>query len=382
MKKVLIMIDTSRATGRELLLGVERYISAFTDWQINTLSPDYLSDNKKSEPAKVELNDFDGLFVCQTVNIARILKVRIPKVIHYTPKEIIPKVSLIKTDSEKIGAMAADYFASLGFKNFAYCGFKNITWSNERLASYEHALKKLGFDLVNRYINTPTGNREADRGRLVRWLSKLTTPSAVLACNDDRAVYILEACRACGLNVPEDIAVLGVDNDRLVCNLSSPPLSSIAMNFSSAGFEAARHLDKLMTKKAEDITIEVTPSGIVTRKSTDIFAVEDKEVIAALVYIRNNYLKPIQVSDVIKATTVSRRELEYRFRRELSLTIKEQIEKLRIENIKRMLLNSREPIYKIADELSFTDPEHFSRYFRNQTGISPSKFRQNTTPLT
>ena len=378
MKKVLIMIDTSRATGRELLLGVEQYISAFTNWQINTLSPDYLPNEVKTRQAKIEFDKFDGLFVCQTVNIAPILKVQIPKVIHYTPKEIIPKVSLIKTNSARIGVMAAEYFTSLGFKNFAYCGFKNIAWSNERLHSYEQSLNTLGFDKVHSYINTPSRNSHADRQRLTNWLKELPKPAAILACNDDRAVYLLEACRTCNINVPEDIAILGVDNDELVCNLSSPPLSSVALNFKNAGFQAARHLDRLMAKKAKDISIDVNPTEIIMRKSTDIFAITDKDVVAALVYIKNNYLKPIQVSDVIKATTICRRELEYRFRHELNITIKEQIEKLRIENIKRMLINSREPIYIIANSLEFIDPEHFSRYFRNQTGTSPSKFRQNT----
>ena len=372
-----MIIDTSRLTGRDLLSGAERYISTFARWEVYTLDPNYLTDDFSMKVQRLDLSKFDGFFICYTENISSILKIKKPNIIHYTPKEILAGTSLIVTSSSKIGTAAAEHFTSLGYKNFAYCGFKNIIWSDQRQKSYCQTLHQNGFDDTKSYIDTPRRNSDTDQKKLTAWLKSLPKPVCIFACNDDRAIYILEACKSSNINVPEEVAVLGVDNDELVCNLSSPPLSSVALNFKNTGFQAARHLDRLMARRAQNTTIEVDPVEIITRKSTDIFAVEDTQLIAAMVFIRNNYHKPIQVSDVVSATSISRRELEYRFKLEFKKTIKDEINRLRVEHIKKKLIYSREPVYKIANTLEFTDPEHFSRYFTNLTGISPSKFRQD-----
>ena len=377
MKKILLIIDTSRLTGRDLLRGAERYISTFARWEVHTLDPNYLMGIFSRELQRLGLSKFDGFFIGRTENISSILKINKPKIIHYTRKERICGTSLIITSSSKIGKTAADYFVSLGFKNYAYCGFKNMVWSDLRHASYCQTLSENGFSNVEHFMDTPNSNKGINQKELTQWLKQLPKPIGIFACNDDRAVYILEALKSTEINVPEEVAVLGVDNDDLVCNLSSPSLSSIALNFQNAGFQAAKHLDRLMTKKTKNAIIEVDPVEIIRRKSTDIFAVDDKELISAVVFIRNHYYKPIQVSDVVAATSISRRELEYRFKLEFKKTVQDEINRLRIDHIKKLLIDSREPIYKIANTLEFTDPEHFSRYFKNLTGISPSVFRQS-----
>jgi LacI family transcriptional regulator len=376
MKKVLLIIDTSRLTGRDLLRGAERYISAFAHWEVHTLDPNYLTNGFSRELRRLDLKKYDGFFVCCIESVSSILNAKQPKVIHYTPKETIPGTSMIVTASSKIGKMAADYFNSLGFKHYAFCGFKDILWSELRYVSFRQTLTQNGFCNVSSFMDTPgAGSRKKDQ--LKTWLKKLPKPVCIFACNDDRAVYILEACKSSRISVPEQVAVLGVDNDDLVCNLSSPPLSSIALDFENAGFQAARHLDLLMTRKSGNAAIDVDPVEIVARRSTDIFAVEDKELVAAMVYIRSHYQKPIQVSDVVSATAISRRELEYRFKHVFKKTVQDEINRLRIEYIKKILTNSRDPIYKVVRSLEFTDPEHFSRYFKNLTGTTPSAFRQN-----
>ncbi len=376
MKKVLMIVDTSRLTGRDLLSGAERYISSFARWEVATLAPNYLKEDFSRELRGLNLRQFDGFFVCYTENISPILKTRKPKIIHHTPREMLDNTSRIVTHSAHIGQQAAKYFLSLGFKNFAYCGFEDIYWSQQRHRSFCEMLMQNGIGAIQSFVDTPDRTKSTHQKKLTAWLKELPKPVCVFACNDDRAIYILEACKAAGINIPEEVAVLGVDNDELVCNLSSPPLSSMALNFENAGFQAARHLDRLMDGEGENATLKVEPTEIITRKSTDIFAVEDKELIAAMVYIRNNYHRPVQVADVVRATSISRRELEYRFKSEFKKTIKDELNRLRVEHIKKQLLHSREPIYHIANQLEFTDPEHFSRYFTNLTGISPSAFRR------
>lgn len=372
MKKVMMMIDTSRLTGRELLSGAERYISAFTRWEVHTLSPNYL----KRDLENLNLKGFDGFFVCFAEGIDPVLKIKKPKIIHHTPKEVLPNASLIITGSSQIGRMAADYLVSLGLMNYTFCGFKGIGWSDERHDSYEQKLRELGITPIVGYIDVPTRSKAVDRQRLTTWLKNLPKPVGIFACNDDRAISILEACKANQINVPEEVAVLGVDNDSLICNLSSPPLSSIALNFDAIGYLAAQHLDKMIMGQAEDATFYVDPVEVVARKSTDVLAVQDKELVAAVQFVRANFEKPILVDDVVKATNLSRRELEYRFKHTLKRTIKSEIERLRIDYIKKKLMNSRQPIYQIARMLEFIDPEHFSRYFKHHTGIRPSEFRQ------
>ena len=381
MKKIMIIIDTSRSSGRKFLSGAERYISTTPNWEVYIQPPDYLKKETPGFNLGVPIEKFDGLLVRDAVNTAKIINVNIPKVINDTRREIIPKTSTIITDSEKIGQVAAEYVLGLGFKHFAYCGYRDFAWSQKRHNVFRNILEDHNIETFSNLENEFPKERQniTSRWKIAEWIKQLPRPACVFACNDDRAISVLEACKIAGLSVPEEIAVLGVDNDELMCNLSSPSLSSIELDFEAAGFAAARHLNELIQNQVENKVIHVSPIEIIERRSTDILAVEDKDVVSALIFIRNNFHKPIQVIDVVNATCRSKRELEKRFKKILKRTIKSEIERLRIELIKKKLNNSNQPIYQIANELEFTDAEHFSRNFKKATGLSPSEFRRNIT---
>lgn len=381
MKKIMIIIDTSRASGRKFLAGAERYISTLTDLEVYIQPPDYLKKAIPNTPLGYPLEKLDGLLVRDAVNTVRILNINIPKVINDTQREFIPNTSTIITDSWKIGRLAAEYFLGLGFEHFAFCGFPEFAWSQKRCNAFWHYLATSGVTHVYSFENERLRDQQSitERWKISEWIKQLPRPVCVFACNDDRAISVLEACKLAGLRVPEEVAVLGVDNDELMCNLSSPSLSSVELDFERAGFAAAQHLDELIEKKSDYKIINVLPKEIIKRRSTDILAVSDKDVAAALIYIRNNYFKPIQVTNVVEATCLSKRELEKRFKKILKRTMKSEIERLRIELINKKLFNSNKPIYQIANELDFTDSEHFSRYYKNLTGISPLEFRRNTS---
>ncbi|AQQ08980.1 Xylose operon regulatory protein [Sedimentisphaera cyanobacteriorum] len=371
MKKVLIIVDTSRNTGRQLLAGAEKYIRAFDRWQVHTKPPEYLEIEYEIAD---NLNRFDGFFICDAKNISRILETDKPKIINYIDEKNSPNAISIITDSAMIGKMAADYFYSLGFKHFAYCGFENIPWSEKRLQSYQLQVISYGFEKI--YVYNDSSTYLDKKQPVIEWLKGLPKPICVFGCNDDRAIYIMEACKVAGISVPEEVAVLGVDNDELVCNLSSPPLSSILLNFETAGFIGAKLLGSSMRDKILDQNINVEPVEVIERQSTEVLAVEDKEVVSALIFIRNNFHKLIQARDVVEATTLSRRTLEYRFRTHLNRTIKQEIDRFRINYIKQSLAKTDFPVYQIAQSLDFTAAEHFSRYFKNLTGESPGEFRK------
>ena len=310
------------------------------------------------------------------------MNIDVPKVINDTFQEQIPNASSIVTDSIKIGETAAEYFLGLGYTNFGFCGFKEFPWSKKRFNGYKNYLNKRNFHNVFYFENDSFKDHQSVTGRwkISEWLKKLPRPICMFGCNDDRAISVLEACKIAGLSVPEEVAVLGVDNDELVCNLSSPPLSSIELDFERVGFAAAEQLDNLINNKAGHKVISVQPIETFNRRSTDILAIDDEDVVSALIFIKKNFEKPIRAADVVEATCISRRELERRFSNYLKRTIKGEIERLRIEMIKNRLIKSNLSIFQIANELEFTDPEHFSRYFKNITGLSPLEFKRSSGP--
>lgn len=375
----MIIIDTSRASGRKFLSGAERFISATPDWEVYIQPPEYLKKANPDFNLEFPLESFDGLLVRDAANTVRIMNVKIPKVINDTRRELIPETSTIMTDSEKVGQMAAMYFLGLGFKHFAYCGYEGFAWSQKRHDAFRDILKDHDIETCSNFVNEFSRRvpNMTSRRKIAGWIKELPRPACVFACNDDRAVSVLEACKIAGLSVPEEIAVLGVDNDELMCNLSSPSLSSIELDFDAAGFAAAQHLNSLIQKQSQNKVIYVSPIHIIERISTDILAIDDENVAAALIFIRKHFHQPIQTIDVVNATFLSKRELEKRFKNILKRTIKSEIQRLRIELVKKKLLNKNQSVYQIANELEFTDAEHFSRNFKKATGLSPSKFRRN-----
>ena len=180
------------------------------------------------------------------------------------------------------------------------------------------------------------------------------------------------------LKVPDDVAVIGVDNDKLICDLTEPPLSSVALDVEKAGYHTAELLDKLMAgKKIEDQKIIVEPTHVVSRQSTDILSIDDIAVSEALHFIRKNSHRAIQVGDVVAAVLVSRRSLEQRFRNKIGRSIFKEIRRARIERITNMLVETNLPIAKIAIDMGFSGVDHIARYFYSEKGTSPQAYRKS-----
>jgi LacI family transcriptional regulator len=202
-----------------------------------------------------------------------------------------------------------------------------------------------------------------------------------MCCNDDRALLVVEACKLIDCSVPDDVAVLGVDNDVLVCDLADPPISSISLSTEGAGYEAARLLDQLMHGGTMDgQVIPVQPTHIVTRMSTDMLAVTDPDVAAALGFIRRNANRLIQVDDVVEATTASRRVLEKRFKAILRRSVHQEIRRIRVNNIIRLLVGTDMSVTDIAAHCGFDGVEHIARHFRKETGVSLRDYRKRHAP--
>jgi LacI family transcriptional regulator len=291
----------------------------------------------------------------------------------------------VVTDSARIGEIAAEHLLACGFKRFAYCGCQpsfeeDVPWSELRHEAFAARLNKSGCSCENFPVPPRSGGSAwlRERAIMARWLQSLPKPVGLMAANDDRARQVVEACKIAGISVPFDIGIVGVDNDEVVCGLSDPPLSSVAVNFARAGYEAASALDCLMNGGGNvPARIVVHPTHVVVRRSTDVVAVEDKSVAKALRYIRDALrLEELTVAIVARNAGISRRLLEKRFRRELGHSILDGIRRMRTDKIAQLLVETQLPVCEIAETLGFGDVQHFARYFRAVKKMSPLAYRK------
>ncbi|MDI6451323.1 XylR family transcriptional regulator [Anaerobaca lacustris] len=285
----------------------------------------------------------------------------------------------IVTDDRAIGDLAASHLLERGFRHFGYVGYDEMFWSQRRRESFAAKLHAAGhqchFWVQNR---APQAHQwPGERKSLAAWLARQPKPLGVMACNDDRARNVVDACQIVGLNVPEEVAVVGVDNDEFVCNLSNPALSSVALNVEEAGYGAAERLDRLMNGlHVEAGSIMVVPTAVVARRSTEAMAIEDPIVAEAVAFIRGNGNKPLQIADVLRHVTISRRALHDRFRRIMGCTVHQYIKRVRVGEIERLLVNTDYTMAEIARTLGFTSPDHIASYFRSVRGVNPFALRR------
>lgn len=375
--KVILQIDTSRACGRGILLGISKYCHNFSHWRISETLPSYFDEINGRNPNLPNNWLADGLIVGSGDVPEYIAGLGIP-IIGIDIRVPIPGMPNIIGDASAIAEMALKHFVEHNFSFLAYCEFKYIPWALERGKYFIKYAKEKGYDATKYSISKQKQIFDDEVCALATWLNKQPRPLGLLSCNDDCAKIVISACETVGIRIPEDIAILGVDNDEMVCLPIDPPLSSISLDFETAGFEAARLLDKLMRgqEKLQSQQIILRPTHIKNRKSTDIFAVNDPEIHSALVFIRDHSSQFISVPNVVDATTLSRRNLECRFKAVLDQTINQVIRSHRTKRVSEMLIETDLPISQIAYMLGFTDVEHISRYFKKEKKICPSEFRR------
>jgi LacI family transcriptional regulator len=375
---VLLFIETAREFGRGLLHGIARYSRLHGRWRVYRW-PGAL-DSSLPEWRHLKI---DGAIVRDVKAVEDLVRSGVPVIFAQHNRESYAPFPVILTESAAIGCMAAEHFLDRGFQDFAYCGLDDFAWSRGRAEHFVRRLEHEGFRVHMYRQPASRSAREARReqNRIADWLRSLPGPVALMCCNDDRALQVVEACKQADLVVPDDVAVLGVDNDVLVCDLADPPISSVALSTETAGHEAAKLLDYLM--KGGEMAgqqIPVRPTHIVTRMSTDILAASDPEVSAALRFIRRNANRLIQVGDVVESTNVSRRVLEKRFKAMLRRSVHQEIRRVRINNIIPLLVGTDMSITDIALRCGFDGVEHISRYFRKETGVSLRDYRKLHAP--
>lgn len=381
MCKIILLSDFAEDYGKNLLRGIARYSKDHGPWTFCRM-PGYYRDTIGIDGILAWAKEWkaDGI-IGQFYNneeVWKFTKANIP-VIAQDFKERFKEIPNITGAYRETGRMAADYFLRKGFKNFAFYGFRNIVWSRERAEGFKERVKEAGHD-VNHYERTDS--RAVDLwhykpSALNRWLKSLPKPVALLSCDDNLGNHITEASRLIKIKIPDEIAVLGVDNDEMLCELSDPPLSSIGLDTEKCGYDAARLMHHMIENRGGSYDdIVVRPTQVNSRVSTDIFASADKYIVDALRYIHENLDKNLKVDQVLKEVPMSRRSLEKRFVMTTGYPVYEYIYNKRIERFTQKLLETDMTIFEIALDLGLSDSKNIARQFKQIKGLTPVAYRK------
>lgn len=381
-RQIAAILDSTSPYQRKILFGLGVYMREVGNWGL------YLEDQPVEKLPDLRRWRGDGVLLTflnrGVVNAIGGLGIPIVgiegNIGWYDPASRIPYFA---TDNRAIGRLGAEHLIGQGFIRLAYCGIPPTRfsgWSTSRAKAFAERARGAGLPcsvFTGHYIRArqwPDLQQE-----LVAWLESLEKPIGIMAANDARARHLLEACHTAGLRVPEDVAVLGVDNDEVVCELTNPPLSSIEQGARALGYQAAALLDRLMDgKKSRSIRHLVKPNDVVMRRSTNILAITDPDVAAAVAFIRDHACDPISVSDVISVVQVSRSTLVTRFKAVMGRTIHAEIQRVQIEKARHMIATSDIPLKQIATLAGFAHINYLTTVFREYTGWTPAEYRRRS----
>lgn len=387
--KITVLVESSRAYGRNLIQGISEYASKRDDWQLY-----YREGTLDMDPSDLlDYSQADGILTRITNNKhAEVIRTSgIPAVnLFSAPPE--HAVSSVTVDNATIGTAAANFFLRAGHSQLAFCGYPGIYFSDTRQDAFEKAAVA-GGGTVSCYSNSQKSNstsissreswRPARETDLADWLRSLPKPVAVFACNDVRSLDVSAACRLGGMDVPSEVAILGSDNDELICNMSHPPLSSIEADITSQGYHGAELLQQLIDGVETAPVYRTIPlKAVIERPSTDLIVFEKPHVAEAVRYMRKNYHLQICPEIIAQYVGVSRSLLDRAFKAELGLTVSNELRHIRLQRIRHLLLHTDLKIMDIANQTGFSNDVSLSHFFKASTGSTPGAYRRENDPKT
>ena len=377
-RNVALIVETESCYGRNILRGIARYQRVRDEWSVFLRGGEF----RTSPPQWLSEGSIEGA-ICRamTPELAETLLDKKVATVDLNDRCAPMGLPRIKSDMWAIGRLATQHLLERGFRDLAFCGFENELWSRERLQGVEQQLTGRGrlcsvFTSCSEALRDHTWNQE--RARIMAWLQTLPRPVGIVACSDVRGYHVLDACRALDIAVPEDVAVIGVDNADTCCDFCYPPLSSVVPDAERIGFEAAQLLDLLMTGQQSPFEeLLIAPREIITRQSSDVMAVDDPTLAWALRFIRESACSGITVADVLARAPLSRSTLERGFRHFLGHSPQEEIRRVRLERVKCLLAETEWSLAQIASATGFNSPEYLMVQFKRVMGQTPSQWRQN-----
>jgi LacI family transcriptional regulator len=374
--RIALLIESSNAYARGLLAGIAEYVQERGPWSV------YLPETGRSEIAPGKLRGWkgDGVIVrAEDDRTAEALQGCGCPVVDLSVAGLLPNAPSVHSNVREEARLAFEHLWERGYRNLGFCGVKGYRWVQWQFEQFKTLAEERGCTVASSIeplrLKKPQ-DWAADRLALAQWLTSLTPPVGIFACFDVRGQQVLDACRSVGLRVPDDAAVVGVDNDSVRCGLADPPLSSVAPDTRSVGYLAAELLGKMLTGQhiAPGLRL-LPPLGVIARRSSDALAVEDPELSHALKYIREHACESIGVKQVLAEGHLSRRALEGRFVKVLGRTAHEEIIRCRIDRAKQLLCDTSLPIKTIAMRVGVGSPEYLSVLFKRVLNISPTDYR-------
>ena len=376
-RNVALIVETSVVYGRQILSGIARYLKTHAAWSV------FLDERELGPPPPDWLSHWrgDGV-ICRstTSEWARIFRRRHLPVVDLNDQYINLGLARVGSDMRAIGRLGAEHLRERGFRHLAYCGFSGEMWSEQRRDGFVEMARGL-VGPASVYESPWAGLRQhswqEERDQIAQWIQSLPRPIGIMACNDVRGQHVLDACWHVEAHVPDEVAVVGVDNSETFCELCNPPLSSIVPNAERIGFEAAALLDHLMAGEPVPApSLLVEPLGVVTRQSSDVFAVEDALVACAVRFIREHACHGIKVADVLGEVRCSRSVLERRFREHLGRSPQAELRAVQLRRVRQLLAETDWTLPRIAEATGIKHPEYLSVIFKRETDQTPGQFRQ------
>jgi LacI family transcriptional regulator len=377
------MIETAGAYGRYLLEGISRYQRTNRPWSI------FLERREidSVRPRWLETWRGDGILArWSSPDVVEQLHEIAPAIVDLSGRRSPFGVRRIHCDDHAIGRLAAEHLLERGLLSFGFCGYEGEFWASRRRDGFVSALADAGSSCQvyeSHWHGLSARTISDDLHSLESWLESLRKPVGVMACNDMQGIEVLDGCRSIGLKVPVDVAVIGVDDDTLLCGLCDPPLSSVMPNTTHIGYDAASVLDSLMQGQEPEITERlIAPLGVATRLSTDVLAIEDTSFASAMKFIHDHACHGINVDDVLRSVPLSRMSLERRFRKYLGRSPHAEIRAVQLARAKQLLIETDHPIHRIAQLVGIEHAEYFNVLFKRLAGQPPGQFRASERSLT
>lgn len=380
-RHVALIIETSSIYGRELFSGIVRFMRMHDEWSVFVEQRDL---NKKLPPWLSKWEGDGIISRATTPKLVEAVQATGVPLVELTDRHEAAGLTRVRSDDSAIGRMAAEHLLDRGFQRLGFCGFRGEAWSERRQQAFVDAVAQANWpcDVYNSpWVGRGARSWEDEQQHLRQWLSKFPRPFAVMACNDVRGQHVLDACSQQQLSVPEEAAVIGVDNDHLLCRICSPPMSSVIPNAERVGFRAAELLSLMMDgKRPPQNEFLIDPLGVATRQSTDVVAIDDPEIAAALQFIRQNACRRISVADVTRHVAISRSSLERKVRKYLGRTPQQEIRQVQVKRVRELLATTELAAEKIAVLCGFEHPEYMYVVFKREVGMTPGEFRNQAQP--
>jgi LacI family transcriptional regulator len=378
VREVAVLVETDTSWGRSVVRGVAEYASNHGPWNL-------LIDLREASARRWALPETwngDGLIarISSPLMVEELARRRLPAVNVDDLYEDLPHVGAAITDESARAILALEHLSERGFRQFGYFAPPSQDYSKKRGQRFLEAVRRSGLQAWEYRPGYATGrrlSREEQYRRITRWLMQLPRPVAILAADAPRGRQLVEICGLEGIRVPDEVAILAGDTDDLLCNVCSPPLSSISVASQRIGYDAGALLHRMMEGESPPPRLEIAPLGVVSRQSTDVLAIDDPMIVRALRFIQAHAYQGIIVEDVLREVPVSRRYLELQFKRYLGRLPAEEIRRIRLDRGRELLAQGELSVEEIAAACGYAGATQFGVAFRKRFGRTPLSYRKH-----